>query len=137
MLIIVYLLTRKKKPIIKAVEIDAYQEARKQLTGLQKEQVDAKEYFTKLVDIFRWYLQRRTDIISIDLTTADLVNQLRSLRLENYDQLKQVLTLSDFVKFAKYQPTDRERKVSVDVIQNSIGRIEEQYKQKNATAQPH
>jgi hypothetical protein len=136
LLIIIYLFTRKKKPVVKAVDIDAYQEATTQLARLEKEQLDAKAFFTKLVDIFRWYLQRRTEIVSVDQTTADLVRQLRSLKLngQDYEHLNQALMLSDFVKFARYQPTEREIKVSFDVIRNSIERIEEQFKQKNAAA---
>lgn len=134
LLIIVYLLTRKKKPAPKAAEIDAYKEATNQLSGLEKESLDHKTYFTKLVDIFRWYLQRRTEIVSLDQPTADLVRQLRSLKLsaQDHDQLSQALMLSDFVKFAKYQPTDRERKITFEVIKTSIDKIEEQHKLKNA-----
>ena len=136
LLLIIYLLTRKKKPVAKAVAIDAYQEAKTQLAKLEKEQLDSKMFFTRLVDIFRWYLQRRTDIVSFEQTTANLVIQLRSLNLaqQEYDALGQSLMLSDFVKFARYEPTDREKKVSFDVIRNSIEKIEQQHKLKTQTA---
>jgi hypothetical protein len=136
LLIIIYLLTRKTKPVAKAVDIDAYQEAKTQLARLEKEQLDSKMFFTRLVDIFRWYLQRRTDIVSFEQTTTDLVIQLHSLKLneQEYDQLGQALMLSDFVKFARYEPAGPERKASFDVIKNSIEKIEEQFKLKTQTA---
>jgi len=136
LLILIYLLTRKKKPVAKAVDIDAYEEAKKQLTKLEKEQPDPKTFFTKLVDIFRWYLQRRSEIVSFEQTTTDLVMQLRSLNLaqQEYEQLGQTLMLSDFVKFAKYDPTDREKKASFEIIRNSIEKIEAQHKLKMKTA---
>jgi len=133
-LIIIYLLTRKKKPAPKAAEIDAYQEAKTQLARLEKEGPESKVFFTKLVDIFKWYLQRRTELVSVDQTTADLIDKLWSLKLTGQEELRQALLLSDFVKFAKYQPTDQERKVSFEVIKKSMEQIEEQFKQKDATA---
>jgi len=127
----VYFLARKKKPaVLPAVSIDAYDEAKKQLAALEKENADARMFYTKLVDIFRLYVLRKKGIASLQKTTDDLVLQLRSLNLpeENYRTLAQALRLSDFVKFAKYQPTDLDNKASFLTIKNSIAIIESSLK---------
>ena len=70
---------------------------------------------------------REKNSFSFEQTTANLVIQLRSVKLtgQEYDQLSQVLTLSDFVKFAKYNPEQEDNENSFKVIRDSIREIEE------------
>ncbi len=136
LLIIVYLLTKKKKKkeqqLAEVAEkiIDPYTEALEQLDKLQRENLPAnegtKQYYSRLTDIFRIYVEKKKNIQSLQQTTDDLVTQLKSINLEKeqYNQLSQTLRLSDFVKFAKYIPTETDNKNVFDTIKNSIQEIE-------------
>ncbi len=122
-------LSRKKKPVIAAVPktvIDPYEEAMKQLEQLLREKPESKQFFSQLTDIFRLYIFRRKGILSLQKTTDDIVLQLRNQALskEQFDKLAQSLRLSDFVKFAKYIPSDDDRKNCFEEIKNAILSIE-------------
>ena len=124
---IVYILTRKKKSVApRTVEIDPYTEAKRQLENLQKEDLPAKQFSSKLVDIFRYYMFRRKNIASMQKTTDDLIVQLRTLKVDdkNYTDLAQTLRMSDFVKFARYEPSTEDKKRSFEMIKHSIEIIE-------------
>jgi hypothetical protein len=125
--LIVYFLTRKKKPVKPvAAEIDPYREAVLQLENLKKENPPSKQFYTRLVDIFRLYTIRRKGIASQQKTTDDLVLQLRALKMpqEEFNRLAQALRMSDFVKFAKYEPGETDKTDSVTIIKNCIEIIE-------------
>ena len=126
---IIYLLVRKKKKPEAAASppIDAYKDAIQELEKLRKESPEVKIFFTKLVDIFRLYLLRRTGITSLQKTTDDLVVQLHSLKLPNdtFNTLAQSLRMSDFVKFAKYEAEENDRKTAFNIIKQSIDTIEQ------------
>ncbi|MCW3120052.1 MAG: protein BatD [Chitinophagaceae bacterium] len=136
LLLIIYGLTKKKKKKeqelaeVAGKVIDPYTEALEQLEKLQRENLPAKDgskqYYSRLTDIFRVYVEKKKNIHSLQQTTDDLVTQLRSLHLEQeqYDQLSQALRLSDFVKFAKYIPTEPDNRNVFDTIKNSIQVIE-------------
>jgi len=132
--VMVYLLTnRKKKTTVEKPPVDAYREARRQLQELQKENPPAKLYYTRLVDLFRLYISRRKGIASMQKTTDDLVEQLRRLRLseDDFNILAQSLHMSDFVKFAKYEPNETDKDNSFAIIKHVIEKIE--YMETNRT----
>ena len=125
---IIYLLVRKKKKptISKAPPVDPFTEAKRELEKLRRENLSAKLFYTRLVDIFRLYVLRRKEIASLQKTTDDLVVQLRTLKLpeNDFNKLAQVLRMSDFVKFAKYEPGDTDRQESFKIIKSSIETIQ-------------
>jgi hypothetical protein len=127
-LLLVYLL-RKKKPVIAAVApvIDPYEEAMKELDKLEKEKPDQKQYYSRLVDIFRVYVDKKKDIHSLQRTTDDLVIQLKGIPIakEQFEKLSQALRMSDFVKFAKYVPSNEDGRSSFDTIKKTINEIEQ------------
>ena len=131
-ILMIYLLTRKK-PKTKAPAqpvVDPYTQAMQQLQQLQKESLPAKGeikmYYSRLVNIFRFYLFHKKQLQSLQKTTDHLVVQMKSLNLneERFNQLAQALRLSDFVKFAKYIPEDEDNRNAFDAIKNSIEEIE-------------
>ncbi len=130
LLLLIWYLLRKKKPVPvlkQEVVVNAYEEATRQLALLQKERPQAKEFYSRLTDIFRLYILRRKGILSLQKTTDDLVLQLRSLEMgkESYHQLSQSLRLSDFVKFAKYVPSEEDNNLAFETIKRSIDIIEQ------------
>jgi hypothetical protein len=125
---IIYLLLRKKeKPTAaKIPPVDPFADAKQELEKLRLENLPTKLFYTRLVDIFRLYVLRRKQIASLQKTTDDLVVQLRSLKLpeNDFNKLAQALRMSDFVKFAKYEPSDIDRQESFKVIKSSIETIQ-------------
>lgn len=124
---IIYFLVRKKKnPLARIPFVDPYKEARQELEKLGKENLASKLFYTRLVDIFRVYISRRKGIASLQKTTDDLVVQLRSLQLpaEDFNRLAQSLRLSDFVKFAKFEPAVSDKTDSFKTIKDFIDSIE-------------
>lgn len=129
LLLLIWLLFPKKKKEVAPVvnTADVYKQTLAQLEALKgRRDVDGKTYFTELVSIFRNYLQQRKGIQSHSKTTDDISRQLRTLQLgeSDYTTLVQTLQLSDFVKFAKYEPTSEEKEDALDTIKKSIVTIE-------------
>ncbi len=127
-ILLIYLL-RKKKPVVEADApvIDPYQEAMEQLDRLRRDKLDQKQYYSRLVDIFRMYVFRKKDIHSLQKTTDDLVIQLRGIQIskEQFEKLSQALRLSDFVKFAKYVPSAEDNTIVFEAIKKAIIEIEQ------------
>lgn len=126
-IILSLLFRKKKKPVVNVVEqpVDPYKEAMTQLEKLQRDKPEAKQYYTRLVDIFRVYILNRTGIHSLQNTTDDLVKQLGDLNInkEHFEQLSQSLRQSDFVKFAKYIPSGEDDKNAYDTINLSVQKL--------------
>ena len=128
LLVAIYVLTRKKKPVIKIPEAppDPYRNAMSKLEELQHSKPETKQYYSRLIDIFRVYLLGRKGIHSLQHTTDDLVVQLKETGLpkEQFDQLAQALRLGDFVKFAKYVPEQKDDTYVFETIKTAIISIE-------------
>jgi LPXTG-motif cell wall-anchored protein len=120
---------KKKQQSPKAVvTVNAYEQALKELEQLHQEPpADHKQYYTRLIDIFRAYLLQRKGIHSFQKTTDDLGRQLRQLGMDEavYRQMIENLQLSDFVKFARYVPAQEERVESVRRMKTTIQHIEQ------------
>lgn len=68
---------------------------------------EVKEYYSRLSDILRRYIDNRYGISSPELTTDETVRMLQRAAVTSTGQMglvKEVLSLSDMVKFAKYVP---------------------------------
>jgi len=68
---------------------------------------EVKEYYSRLSDILRRYIDNRYGISSPELTTDETVRMLQRAAVTTPGQMglvKEVLSLSDMVKFAKYVP---------------------------------
>lgn len=108
--IIILVILRKKKPVNKIPsrrsEANPYDEAIQRLELLKRNKPASKEYYSEMIEIFRVYVFKTKGIKSLQKTTDDLIIQLALLDLEKQKQVEvaQVLRLSDFVKFAKFNP---------------------------------
>jgi hypothetical protein len=72
---------------------------------------EVKQYYTRLTEILRQYLENRYGIYSLELTTEETLEALvRSgfKKDSNFKILKGVLNGADMVKFAKYKPEPSE-----------------------------
>ena len=130
-----YFYLRKKKPVKKEEEkvskVSPYDEAMKLLDELSKENpkdnLEVKQFFTRLNDVLRIYLKRRFSYSTLEKTNEELILQLRKSKLpgEQFSSLAQALRMNDFIKFAKYVPSESEKTEVFQVIRNSIKLLEE------------
>lgn len=78
---------------------------------------ETKNYYTRLTEILRQYLEDRYGVFSLELTTSETLEALVRTGFkkdESYNRLKSVLTGADLVKFAKYRPEPSENDASFD-----------------------
>lgn len=87
-----------------------YEVAIAKLSRLREEQLCEhglqKEYYTRLTDILREYLDRRFNINAMEMTSTQIRHALNHSRDEiiSKELVEQVLEIADFVKFAKAKP---------------------------------
>ena len=120
--ILVYFILIKKKKIklIKKQEkiIPPYSKAFMNLEALKRkrlcQQGKVKTYYTELTDILRIYLQERFTINAPEMTSDEILSAFNTFEEKEsaYENLKQILTLSDLVKFAKFIPQPEENELS-------------------------
>ena len=74
-----------------------------------------KEYYTQVTDTLRRYISRRYGVNAMEKTSEEIlaIIERESDERSVYDTLRQVLRLSDFVKFAKLHPLPDENDESM------------------------
>ena len=128
--LVVYFLRKRKTETVttkkQAAQLSPYEEAIQALTNLHKKGLpqngQVKWYYTELNDILRVFVFRKLNITTMEKTNEELILQLRQLNLsrESFTQLAQALRMSDYVKFAKYQPGAEDNENNYRVIQSAI-----------------
>lgn len=104
------LTTNKGEKAEKIVVIPPYERAMSELETLRAdklcEQGREKEYYTRLTDILRQYLNGRFGINAMEMTSTQIRHTLQAneeTRLSKRN-MERVLEIADFVKFAKVRP---------------------------------
>jgi len=80
------------------------------------QQGHTKAYFTEVTDILRRYITARYGEPTMEKTSSEILEILRNVEPGNKevnDLLKQILHLSDFVKFAKLKPLPDENEMTM------------------------
>lgn len=116
-----YLRKRKKgvvpeKPIIKRPAHEIALEALNELQAAKLWQAgNHKGYHSTLSDILRTFIENRWQVMAMEMTTDEILNSALILHLEasQVNQLKNILELSDRVKFAKWIPIAHENEESI------------------------
>jgi len=144
--LVIWLIGRRKtlrslSPAKEAPKLTPYEEAIAQLRQLELQKHllsdgSAKVYYSRLGDIFRLFLLQRMGIASLAETSDELIGQLRRLSLpgDQFSSLSETLRMSDFVKFAKYQPGPAEGEQHHRTIQGAIETLEKMKAAKEAAA---
>ena len=99
--------------------IPAHQEALLTLDRIKEEQLwlqgESKQYYTQLTDALRRYLSRRYGVDAMELTSGEILVLVR--KADRIDpvltELKDILSLADLVKFAKWIPDEHESQTSL------------------------
>ena len=76
---------------------------------------EEKEFYIKLTDVLRRYIYERGGINAMEMTSGEILIEIRKLAEVDsvYDNLKQILSTADLVKFAKYKPYPDENDLSM------------------------
>lgn len=74
-----------------------------------------KEYHSSITDTLRIYIEERFNTPAMEMTSGEILGKIRRINETDsvYENLKQILQLADFVKFAKYQPLPDENELSL------------------------
>ena len=125
-----YFKNRKKTVSLFQSKLTPFDEAMQSLSMLQKEQLiylgAVKEFHTKLSDIFKRYLSRKTEKNVLNLTSSDILLLLNDTLLSKGDTsvIAGVLRMADAVKFAKYSPPASESETAFVNTKKIIEQIE-------------
>lgn len=122
--LVVYLIRRisKKKPIIpvRKPDIPAHVLALRQLDALKEEKLwqqgHVKEYYTRLTDIIRTYIEQRFSVPAMEQTSDEILRSLKGYLVDDdptYAALSELLVLADLVKFAKALPLPNENESNI------------------------
>ncbi len=120
-LIIVLVLRKKKKgyfftpPQVLPPHVRALQELDKLKAGKIWQQGREKEFYTKITDILRVYMFERYRINAMEMTSGEILVEIRKRTEEDsvYNNLVQILSVADRVKFAKHKPYMDENDLSL------------------------
>lgn len=74
-----------------------------------------KIYYTGITDTLREYIEQRFGLTAKEKTSSEILDELKSADLDkkSYDELSELFSVSDLVKFAKYSPTVAENEEAV------------------------
>lgn len=100
-----------KRPLLKKFRIrpplPPHQWAMKEIQKINQRQdvkEDTKEYYTKLTDILRSYIQRRYGFNAREMTSGEIIEHLTAQQDKAaIEELKQLFQVADLAKFAKLQ----------------------------------
>ena len=106
-----FLRLRDNKPIISHIRIVKrllpHQKAMKEIEQIKADKMvsseNSKEYYTKLTDTLRKYIEERYGFNAMEMTSSEIIDRLMSTKdQKSLDELRQLFTTADLVKFAKY-----------------------------------
>ena len=102
---------RDNKPIISHIRIVKrllpHQKAMKEIEQIKADKMvsseNSKEYYTKLTDTLRKYIEERYGFNAMEMTSSEIIEKLMASQdQKSLDELRQLFTTADLVKFAKY-----------------------------------
>ena len=134
-----FLFIRKKKfPFLQTQKkLPPFDRAIQDLKELQNSkyliQSQHKEYYTRLTDIVKAYLEEEVHILAKESTTDELLTKINllqekgklNLNQETITNLKRVLQTADLVKFAKNKPSDDNAEYDRETIENVVIKTKE------------
>ena len=131
--IVYYLKQRKKRPGEQSVwerpDVPAYAAALSKLEALRKSNYLKEEKFklfhSELTDILRRYVEKQFGIDAPEMVSDEILSETKkALDVQDHNKLKEILILSDLVKFAKHTPIVNESeqllKYGFEIVKNTI-----------------
>ena len=129
--LVIWLIRKKKllkvfRPSVPVPRLSPYEEAIQELEKVERQRLaengSVKVLYTRLNDILRQFVLRKLDLASLSETNEELIGQLRQQPItpDQFAALAETLRVSDFVKFAKYQPGIADNEQNIRVIRSSV-----------------
>jgi hypothetical protein len=125
--LVIYMISRRRKnlPLFQRPEkpsLPAHIIALQELDKLKGEQLwqhdKVKDYYTRLTDIIRVYIEERFDVPAMEQTTFEILSEFKEKKslIESvaFEGLKDILELADLVKFAKLTPLPNDNQLSLN-----------------------
>ena len=106
-----YLRLRDNKPIVAKIRIIKrllpHQKAMKEIEAIEADKMvmseNQKEYYTKLTDTLRKYIEERYGFRAMEMTSSEIIDRLTETQdSQALDELRLLFNTADLVKFAKY-----------------------------------
>ncbi len=106
-----YLRLRDNKPVIARIRIVKrllpHQKAMKAIEEIKADKMvtaeDPKEYYTRLTDALRRYIEERYGFSAMEMTSSEIIERLMAAGdQQSLEELSQLFQTADLVKFAKY-----------------------------------
>ena len=106
-----YVRLRDNKPLIKSFKLVKrllpHQKAMKEIEQIKADKMvsseNQKEYYTKLTDTLRRHIEERYKFSAMEMTSSEIIERLtQDSDQKSLDELRQLFTTADLVKFAKY-----------------------------------
>ena len=145
-LVAIFVLRRMKKrvahPAVQAetptkAQASPDEEALERLAALQAKRLwqegNIKAYHVELTDVLRNYLERRYQVSTLERTSREILNELRTRGIDSdaFAQLKMTFEIADMVKFARYRALPVENE---GVLDNALEFVKITRKTSNQTA---
>jgi hypothetical protein len=120
-----YIIQRKRnqKPLVpfrrETPKLPPHEQAIMELNCIKQQKLwqqgRSKEYYTSITEILRRYIVARFGINAMKMTSGEILDIIkRNSEADSvYENLKQILQLADFVKFAKWNPLPDENDLSM------------------------
>lgn len=136
---------KKNAPDLFKSKLSPYDEAMQSLNDLEKEQLlqqnepdgyRVKTYHTRLTDIFKRYISRKTKTYKMHLTSDEMLMDLDEYNLgkEKLTAFANCLRMSNAVKFAKFIPANYESEKCLQEIKDTITEINNKLNTKTESA---
>ena len=100
-------------------KLPPHEQAIKELDDIKRQKLwqqgRSKEYYTQVTETLRKYIVARFGINAMEMTSGEILDLIRKNTEAQsvYDNLRQILSLADFVKFAKFRPLPDENDLSL------------------------
>lgn len=130
LLIYVYRRYKRKEPLIKLPEKPAeppHVTALRELDALKNRKLwqnnQIKKYHTELTEIIRKYIESRFGVGALEMTSYEILEEIsreKYLSVDIITELRKMLTVADFVKFAKATPLPDENDMSMRYAYNFV-----------------
>lgn len=113
---------RDNKPILRRVTIapklPPHQVALQEMERIRNEKSwqkdDVKQYYTELTDALRVYMEERFGFNAMEMTSDEIIDKLNEQPDKEWiGELRELFSMSDLVKFAKYKPLINENDMNL------------------------
>lgn len=125
----IYYFWRNQKPKKKKIyvpKIPPYDVAMKNLKELDKTELlkegNIKEYYGRLTNILRKYIEDDHNVSAMEFTTDEIMDSIEGVDVlkDSKSRIKELLSQSDFVKFAKFKPEEGKHYYFRNLAENVI-----------------